>query len=331
MPDICLCEGEKILRVLGQLDQSHSEYTPLLKTITNFINGIGIKDSFSDLYCQNPLKKSILKEDAGRLIGSLIRSWMKIEDSDNIAKKFDRNFKFEEGSRLLDFSYLDDVLEPEFIRELFFTAPNTKVAIGPGELALWGLYKNIDFNDSIGDLLLDGKFKLEVKGSNATLGTNSMPFRMWSDVKKNILKLVPDEDFRNTSSHLGLKNSSELLKVLKSSGKYLPEISYYLMNYPLQDMDLINDFCKNLLKINTTEELLANLIALHLICYQRVDKFDGILFFNNTEFRTVPKRYLQIQPQNYSISTLSELLKKEGVSFRNWHGFRLGGCNIKVR
>lgn len=289
-----------------------------------------IKDAFKSK------EKHSLNKFAKLTVYGLIRKYAKPEEFNSIASKLaTRKFSLTEGTHSLD-AVLDGIPLPKaFFEELYKKKKDSRPAMGPGELMLWTIYSNVNFNPTAGDLLIDGKV-VEVKGARGQFGVPDTPWKSWSDAKEGIKKVADDLkiDTEKLDSNRGLvqNNLPALYEIIKDTyeskdNKEISDLAVALVNN--ESFSIYSKQLQKALKgAKDAKEAWLMMLAVHMQIYQAKYKFEYVVKFQSTN-RKFPHSVVIVNPNAHTIDSLVEFLKKNDIKPEEWALTRSGGMAAK--
>ena len=184
-------------------------------------------------------------------------------------------------------SKLDSYLKPEYVDDaLKITTPQP--AIGKGEFLLVSCFKNINFSDTIGDLVDDEGRRIEVKGSHASIGGVKGFDQMNKSIMFSIYNLFgTNPDFDNFT----MECAKDLQQKLEDNADPRKKVMLLLQNNHDKSNHLADEMVElfeNKMVSATEEEkenLLLNIVAAaHLYAYLKLQKANFLFSINDKLF-----------------------------------------------
>lgn len=296
------------------------------------ISDIGIKDAFKGK------TKHALNKFAKLTVYGVLKKYVKSQDLGKVAERFaSRKFNLSEGTHSIDDAISDISVSKDFFKEIF----NKKKAknmnmMGPGELMLWAIYSNVNFNPTAGDLLIDGKV-VEVKAARGQFGGDpKRGWKSWSDAKSQVKNVADDldVDVKDLDKNAGLvqANLSSLFSIIKDvfdskNQKDMLDLATALVNNESAAV-FIKKLEKSLKKAKDSNDAWLMMLAVHSQIYQAKYKFEYIIKFNSVN-RKFPLSVTVINPNAHSIEGLVEFFKSNNIKPEEWAKTRSGGMAAK--
>ncbi len=329
---------------ITDIDADLEEYNKVYNSIKRVVIGRGIKDAFSDLYINNDYKNSSLTDTAGRTVGKILRKNYNGDNISNLVEHFNRPYNFTSNQDYKIGSLIGStsaVMPIEFFTDLYAmtTVGPTSNATGRGELLTWALFNDIDFNDQSGDLLKESSISIEVKGNAAMIGTNAVEkgFRSSTNAREDLTaignKYNIDKDLISNlgvTASLGVKSAPhyfEFIKAIRDDEKALIEVATALLNNK-KITKYTESFSKSLKSAKTVNDIIYNILSVHLKVYQEYYNFDQFLIFQ--EYKQEPIGFTILDPSIAdSVEDFAKLIQTTNVKVGAWGGSRPGGISIK--
>lgn len=291
-----------------------------------------IKDAFKSK------EKHSLNKFAKLTVYGLIRKYAKPEEFNSIASKLaTRKFSLTEGTHSLD-AVLDGIPLPKvFFEELYNKRKAENMNnMGPGELMLWAIYSNVNFNPTVGDLLIDGKV-VEVKAARGQFGGDpNKGWKSWSTAKEEVKKVADDLkiDTEKLDSNRSLvqQNLPALYEIIKDTYESKDNKEISNLAVALVNNESFSIYSKQLQKAlkgaKDAKDAWLMMLAVHMQIYQAKYKFEYVVKFQSTN-RKFPHSVVVINPNAHTIDSLVEFLKKNDIKPEEWAVTRSGGMAAK--
>lgn len=291
-----------------------------------------IKDVFKSKV-KHPLNKF-----AKLTVYGLIRKYAKPEEFNSIASKLaTRKFSLTEGTHSLD-AVLDGIPLPKvFFEELYKKRKESNMNnMGPGELMLWAIYSNVNFNPTAGDLLIDGKV-VEVKAARGQFGGDpKRGWKSWSMAKEGVKKVANDLkiDTEKLDSNKGLvqQNLPALYEIIKDTYESKNTKEIHDLAVALVNNESFSVYSKQLQKAlkgaKDAKDAWLMMLAVHMQIYQAKYKFEYIIKFQSAN-RKFFHSVVVLNPSIHTIDSLVEFFKKNNIKPEEWALSRSGGMAAK--
>jgi hypothetical protein len=293
---------------------------------------MNIKDVFK-VKTKHPLNKF-----AKLTVYGVLKKHVKSEDLGKVAEKLaSRKFDLAEGTHSIDDAISDIPVSKEFFKEIYNKKKDKNMnMMGPGELMLWAIYSNVNFNPTAGDLLIDGKV-VEVKAARGQFGGDPKKgWKSWSDAKEKVKKVADDLDIDtkdlDKNRSLVQANLPSLFSIIKDTldsknGKEIFDLATALVNNESAAI-FTKQLEKSLKKAKDANDAWLMMLAVHSQIYQAKYKFEYIIKFNSVN-RKFPHTVTVVNPNAHSIESLVEFFKSNNIRPEEWAVSRSGGMAAK--
>lgn len=283
-------------------------------------------------------EKHSLNKFAKLVVYNLIKKYAKPDEINDIAAKLaTRKFNLSEGMHSLDDVMGDINLPKAFFEELYNKKKDKNMNnMGPGELMLWAIYSNVNFNPTQGDLIIDGKV-VEVKAARGQFGGDPKKgWKSWADAKEKVKEVADELDIDvedlNKNRSLVQQNLPALYEIIKDAydskdNKEISNLAVALVNnesFPIFSKQLQ----KALKTASGATEAWLMMLAVHMQIYQIKYKFEYVIKFHGIG-RKFPHSVIVINPNAHSIPSLVEMFKKYNIKPEEWAVSRSGGMAAK--